>query len=128
MPTKLFTQLAVAALPDTWGEMILTRGSILHVRVHNAKKAVATWYSHLGDGPHLSQVHEYFHRHDKYTDEVYEVWDSPLTFILPEALLKRLPFRYVGKGFYLRRVRTLRYSPILRRRLKEAWTCDIYRD
>lgn len=130
MPTKLFSQLAVAALPDAWGGLVLARGSILHLRVHNAKKAVATWYSIFGDGHHLSQAHQNFHTHERYTDEVYEVWDSPLTAFLPDALLHRVLPRYIGNGHYLRRVRKHQFhlGPILRRRLKESWTCDIYRD
>ncbi len=128
MPTRLLLHTAVEGLPTSHRSLALQRGCILHLRMINAKKAIATWYSPLGDGELLSYAKDSFYRNEKEDEEIYEVWDNPLTVLLPDGLLRHLPFPYVGDGTYLRRVRhRLEHTPILRRYLKEYHRCEIYR-
>lgn len=128
MPDRLFVHAALAALPAEDRPLTLVHGNVLHLRILNTNKAVATWYALLFDGPFLADANYHNQRDEKARHVYYEVWDNPLTLILPDALLKRLPFDYIGNGLYLRRIKyRLDLTPVLRRRLREVCRSEIFK-
>jgi hypothetical protein len=128
MPDRLFLHAALAAIPASDRALTLVHGNVLHLHIQNANKAVATWYALLFDGRFLADANYHNQRDDGARHVYFEVWENPLTVILPDAFLKRLPFDYIGNGLYLRRIKyKLELTPVLRRRLREVCRCEIFK-